>query len=292
MNTQSKRPEQIISEESQSLTPRETIPLLVNGWHSQQLKDGKRFSTRNTCAFDSILAVYLCAYAENAEIRRQLINYTCDFASMIVKVMKMSKVDPQIYEIRNNMLCDMFFVNYYPDQWERTRNELKLNCEYDIGSTFARLVERNIDFRSAICTYKCEKCNFTNEKSEALVEIDLGTFNLSSIDQSIKKPRNKKCETCDETLLSSKMYENIIAFETESPKLNKLSDIKQSFTLRNKKYKFFAAIEYQGAHFTTHIKHKNIWKTYDDLQTELKVLKDINQLKNIFMVFYLNVALN
>lgn len=219
-----------VVEITHDLTQQARIPFLLNGWQSEKLKNGKQFKTQNTCAIDSIIAVYLCAYLENIEIKNTLENYNCDFAILVKNILTESNLDSS-YELRNDILLNMFRDNCYPEQWNENKNCIDLDCMYGMGSTFAKLANLNDDVCSLVRRIYCLNCNFQENKRLELVPLN-SDFNLLNIDQFIRKSRNIKCKVCNEILVCSDKYNNIIAFETESPTGNtlpvKLSDVQAS----------------------------------------------------------------
>lgn len=154
--------------------------------------------------------------------------------------------------------------------------------------TFAKLIKKNSDIRSLGRTLKCLKCKTEKEKSIALVPLNISNFNLSKIDELIRKPVDKQCIICRHPIFTLDKYENIIVFETETDIIpQKLSQVKAHFQLCGENYFFLAAIEYNNGHFTAHFKQKNVWETYDDLAKQVKILDNIDRFMNIFMVFYI-----
>lgn len=285
------------------------IPILRNGHTTKSRKTGRKsIVVTNTCAMDSILAIYCSAYLDNNVAKREINESTASnkFSSFIKSFFSCEKRSIKHYDKRTELLLDIFTVQSYPTAITENEHVRIVKCETGVASFFEKLSNEDGMMMASVKRKKqCATCSYENISHSALTPIRVSVSRdtrLENIERYIITNDDgmaPECRACGNHLTISEEFGNIIAIEAEPLSHNstrqmrkyEIQQLKEKICIKGELYQLFGIIQYipQIKHFVAHIKRNNgVWQTVDDLETEVKTTKKIEEIPmHIFMLFYI-----
>lgn len=280
------------------------IPLLRNGYTSKARKTGqKSIVVSNTCAMDSVIAIYCAAYLDNKVAKNEVNDATPENTfSFFIKTFFTDKKPKFHYENRTKLLMKIFTKENYINQIVEDEHSITVSCKSGIAGFFEKLVKED---SGRIASHKktrcCTECNYVDVNYSAMMPLHISMnsdVNLVDIERYISLDNSIafKCRGCGKNSIVSHEFKNIIAFEVE-PLVHKrmkkytTSQLKDKICVDGEIYNLFGLIENIPViqHFVAHVKRNNgIWQSIDDLKNEIGTSKRINATPMyIFMLFYI-----
>lgn len=283
------------------------VPLLRNGYTSKSRKAGKKsIIVTNTCAMDSVFAIFCAAYLDNKVTKNDInCSTSANEFSFLIRNFFTSDEKPKFhYENRTKLLMKIFTKENYINQISDSKHSITVSCKSGIGGFFKKLVQTdNGKIASVEKTRQCLNCNYENVNYSSVVPLHVSInsdVNLFEIERYIVNEDTAfTCRECGNQSIVSQQFKNIIAFEVE-PFVHKrmkkytISQLKEKICVRGEIYNLFGLIENIPAiqHFVGHVKRNNgQWQSIDDLKTEIDTSRRITSISMyIFMLFYIQEA--
>lgn len=144
--------------------------------------NGVHFVVRETCAFDSILQVVMCALVSYNSYKDTMAETDNSLFILAQEILKSGKLKAKHYVSRGQILCDIPI--FEKSTYTRKVSSLNANCNA------AHLAEYLfMTTPSLIKTKICQKCNHSNIRNLTLVNIDVNVIlqnGLNCIQQAIE----------------------------------------------------------------------------------------------------------
>lgn len=268
----------------------EHISIFHNGHQTKH--DNKTIATYNTCAFDSIFAVYACLYFDSPNFREHLDVSNLLFYSKFTALVQLhfetfstsvkSTSQPklldnlawnELYEYRNIILNEIFSHDCYKQSQNLTNSGAitYINCKTGIGRFYFQLcIEMSEIIASSVENKICINCETIKGKIRPFLTVNIIGLDLKNIQESIDVKFSKKrlCMDCKTESMFSRVLNNILALEVEQDNdiqyQTKISLQHLTHTINvGKPYKLIAVVQFDPAlnHFVSHVKRKNgEWK--------------------------------
>lgn len=269
------------------------IPIFPNG--SDDLKEKRKMvELINTCSFDSIVSVYACLYFDYDGFRNITDqNVLSDFSHLLQLMHQQRCIDKSLEQIRYKILKTIFTNTSFLTETSRL---IHISCKTTMNFMHSRLCSYGNEFiASQTENMGCASCGQKNEIHCNQINVNLDTFNLRDVQNSIETQSDRQCRNCLRLLTRIDIeYNAIVAIDTEQIHFGHqniryaIDDVSRTIRLNEEDYEFFAAIEYQSdlEHYVAHIKRRSDqWYTYDDLvgrHFACDTKKDIS----IYMIFF------
>lgn len=280
------------------------IPLLRNGYTSKSRKaNQKSIIVTNTCAMDSVFAIYCAAYLDN-KVTKNYINDSTeeDSFSFFVKTIFTSKTKSTThYENRTELLMRIFTKKNYRRQIKEDKHTITVSCKTGLAGFFEKLSKQDNERIASIeRTNECTECSYTYVSYSVLMPMYVsihGDVDLINIERYITMNDDIvfSCRKCGNNSIITQRVNNIIAFEVE-PLVRKrkkqytISQLKENISVHGESYTLFGLIEYISTieHFVAYVKRNNgVWQSIDDLKNEIESSKRITSTPlYISMLFY------
>lgn len=275
------------------------MPLLRNGFTSKTRRAGKKsIIVTNTCAMDSVFAIYCAAYLDNKVTKDDINNsIPANEFSYFIKTFFTSDEKTKLhYENRTKLLLKIFTKEKYVNQISENKHSITVSCKSEIAGFIEKLVKKD-DGRLASVqrTRRCTACEYEDVNYSAIMPLHISInsdVNLFEIERyiSVNKDIAFTCRECGNDLIVCQQFKNIIAIEVE-PLVHKrmkkyaISHLKGKICVRGESYNLFGIIE----HFVSHVKRNSgIWQSVDDLKIAIDTSKRIPTTPiYIFMLFYI-----
>jgi len=180
------------------------IPIMKNGGNitMQSVKlDNKRFSFTNTCAFDSILQLFIAAYFDKDEIKNFiLLNNLHIFFQLIVNIATHG-IRKHSYRLRGQILNDIFTGTSLPN------NCILIDCTVNIGYLCSKLFTKHPPFSevskcSNNCTERKKIFSLLHANINLLIHEDFNAIENNIIIQGSRRCCQTNCNGFETTTLS------------------------------------------------------------------------------------------
>jgi len=180
------------------------IPIMKNGGNitMQSVKlDNKRFSFTNTCAFDSILQLFIAAYFDKDEIKNFiLLNNLHIFFQLIVNIATHG-IRKHSYRLRGQILNDIFTGTSLPN------NCILIDCTVNIGYLCSKLFTKHPPFSevskcSNNCTERKKIFSLLHANINSLIHEDFNAIENNIIIQGSRRCCQTNCNGFETTTLS------------------------------------------------------------------------------------------
>lgn len=218
-----------------------------------------------------------------------------EFGTFLRKIMDLPKSLTKVYNLRNEILYNIFSSEAYLLAQNIKSNQTKQNgktkihidCFTGLAGFFSQL-----DVASYI---EHGTCNCGQIRTSQFPLIPLKPQDLTKIQNNIIfHEKEKSCPVCQRPFTISKIFKNVLAFEVEPPEniLNiiAIDDIQNMITLQNTRFELFGIIEFVPGieHFVAYVQRKDgVWEQYDDMRKgNVKRVDPATENMNAFMLFY------
>lgn len=285
-----------------------SVPLVRNGYTATRRIRSKIVTVRNTCGFDSAFSIYAAAFCDNGTFHEVVdrfggkeINLPFIVKTSIQKSGK--KTDKMLYENRTKLLFKLYSTSY-KEQIDETDNTIGISCVTAFGPLLQRLLiwDNAGEILSSVSIKQtCNQCHVDRLDNRSLMNVRFhGKINLKRLSKYIVSDdlNAAYCRKCNNQLILSKQYGNILAFDVEPLEEKyrykiKISDIQHNSCIGEQTYKLFGVVEYipDILHFIAHVERDNgIWETYDDLNSKvIRSKKCLSTPMTVFGIFYIRV---
>lgn len=287
----------------------QNIRLLRNGWTTKVRKAGagKSIIVTDTCAMDSIFAIYCAAYLDNNVTKDEVNNSNSENEfSFFIKSFFTSNGKPKVhYNNRTKLLQKIFTKEAYSNQITEDEHTMVVSCMVGIAGFFEKLVSLDNGLIASVRkTRRCTDCDADDVKYySAVMPLPVSIHaevNINDIDRYISESNDNTftCRDCGKKSIVSQDFNNIIAFEVEPlikkrsrMKKHTISELKHTICVDGNNYSLFGVIENIPTipHFVAYAKRNNgVWQSIDDLKNVIGTSKRITSTPMyVFMLFYI-----
>lgn len=276
-----------------------SIHIFKNGHRTGRAKNP--IVTENTCAFDSIVSVFACLYADYNDVFTTICNDTASsIINLIAKSFSVKKLGAAIYNKRNDLLHEIYSADRFRNNGNIKvfdNNLTHIDCRITVGGLFEAICQRNEVLATLCQKGNCSYCDGRVSQYLPFLAIDYNLFDMSNIQNSIlDNSRKVHCQVCDGHSAVNPKYNSIVAIEVlslEEERIStKISDISKEISINGDIYQLYAAIEYESNHFRAHVLRRNQeWQTFDNMKSH-ETCCETNKSILIDVIFYINQKKN
>lgn len=284
------------------------IPLVKNGNLCRSVHINKlNLVVRDTCAFDSILQIVMCALASNCTYKSAMVNIDNRLLCLAQDILRQGKLNTKHYKMRGQILSEISI-------FEITKYSAQISA-LNANSNVAHLAEylfRTIP--SCIKIKSCDYCDKSNVRQLPLVNIDVNIIlrnGLINIQQSIEEAvlMRGTCGTCKRTCTEATEYGSHIIIDTSiltddnylhdnniEKHIYRIEDVQSNININDKTYLLVDIISYQQyvckrqinqtGHYVAYIINNNNWYKYDDINTRRQTVK-VEEIITPHLIMYL-----
>lgn len=257
------------------------IPIIKNGNLCGPIHINKlQLVIRETCAFDSILQIVMCAFASHCTYKTAMMNTDNPLLLLAQDILQAGKLYAKHYTMRGQILSDVTF-------FERTKYSRHISM-LNTNSNVAHLAEHLFrTIPSCTKTKICNDCKNSNVRQLPVVYIDVDIIlrsGLSHIQRSIEEAASTQgtCTTCNKICIENIEYGSQIMIDLSiltddqyiqsnniEKQIYRISDVQSNLRINNKTYLLAGIISYKQytktGHYAAYTNNTNRWYKYDDM---------------------------
>lgn len=197
------------------------IPILRNGYTTKSRASSKKsVVVTNTCAMDSVLAIYCSAYLDNEVTKNEINESTVlnRFSWFVKSFFTCEKRSIQHYKKRTELLLKIFTKETYPNAVTENNHVTNVVCMTGVAGFFEKLI--NLDggqMSSVKRCQQCANCSYENISYSPFAPLRFSVVSdvrLDDIEQYVVLNDGNvvsECRGCGNNLSVSEEFKNIIA---------------------------------------------------------------------------------
>lgn len=218
------------------------VPLFSNGYSSKKKAGKKILVSNNTCAFDCIYSILATAFVEEKDTKAKMLADKSSFSVFVRHTIEQQdpKSNNKLYEERNEILYAIYSTPYYfQSSIKEDEHIINMDCATTIAPFFEKLIQDTEFLHSVKLTSQCKECNSTKIECKALLPLSAKFFDVQKIEEYSVKTITKYCEGCGNRLKVSKIFNNILAFETEhldKKNMKRISQLPETLRINKVQY--------------------------------------------------------